>query len=293
MRSRHTSGPRVPSLEVTEPARLLEFLHARLPHKSRNALKSLLAHQAVTVDGTAVTRFDHPLEPGQRVAIGSVVRGRDSRGREIKVVFADDHLLVIDKPAGLLSVASDSEQERTARALLGGRGAVFTVHRLDREASGLMMYARSRRVATALQESWQQAVTERGYVAVVEGRVERDEGTVVSWLKQNRNFVVRSSAVPGDGQKAVTRYRVLRRGADCTLVEVQLETGRKNQIRVHMQELGHSILGDAKYGCSRNPLRRLALHARVLAFAHPVTGQPMRFETAIPKEFLRLFDRAT
>lgn len=292
MKSRRADGRRAVSLQVTESASLLEFLRARLAHKSRNALTSLLARGSVTVDGAVVTRFDHPLAPGQRVAVGAAARDGDGRGPEVTVVFEDAHVVVIEKPAGLLSVASDSERQRTARALLGGGGRIFTVHRLDREVSGLMLYAKSRDIQKALQDSWQESVLERGYVAVVDGRMARDEGTVTSWLSQNRNFVVHSSSVPGDGRKAVTRYRVLRRGVDCTLVEVRLETGRKNQIRVHMQDLGHGILGDAKYGCSRNPLRRLALHARVLAFAHPVTRRLMRFETPIPREFLRLFERS-
>ena len=283
-------------LEVTESAGLMEFLRARLPHKSRNNLKSLLTRGAVAVDGVTVTQFDHRLEPGQRVVIGSVQRalGRDAEQGppEIKVVFEDSAIIVIDKPAGLLSVASDSEREQTARALLRERGGrVFPVHRLDREASGLMLYARNPEAQKALQDAWQEAVTERGYVAVVEGRMAKDEGTITSWLKQNKNYVMYSSRTAGDGQKAVTRYRVLRRSAEHTLVEVHLETGRKNQIRVAMQDLGNCIVGDAKYGSTSDPLHRLALHARVLAFRHPATGETLRFETPVPAEFLRLFAR--
>ncbi len=192
-------------------------------------------------------------------------------------------------------MATDTEREQTARALLrereGPGGRVLPVHRLDREASGLMLYAKTSEVQKRLQDAWQEAVIERGYVAVVEGRMARDEGTVTSWLKQNKNFVMYSSRTAGDGQKAVTRYRVLKRSPEYTLVEVHLETGRKNQIRVAMQDLGNSIVGDAKYGSTRNPLRRLALHARVLAFTHPVTRSLLRFETPVPPDFLRLFER--
>jgi 23S rRNA pseudouridine1911/1915/1917 synthase len=287
MRSPRADRSRAISLQAAEPAPLLEFLRAKLPHKSRNSLKGLLARGAVAVDGATVTRFDHALRAGQRVVIGGGKPAAGPAAPAVRVVFEDEHLVVIDKPPGLLSVPSDSERVRTARASLGGRG-VFTVHRLDREASGLMLYAKSREVQKRLQDSWQEAVHERGYVAVVEGRLERDQGTVTSWLKQNRNFVVYSSRVPGDGQRAVTRYRVLRRSAGYTLVEAHLETGRKNQIRVAMQDLGHSIVGDAKYGSSGNPLRRLALHALALAFDHPVTGEKLRFETPVPPEFLRL-----
>ena len=275
----------------------MQFLLTRMPGKSRSTIKSLLAHRQVCVDNAVTTRFDHPLMPGQQVAVTrtKVLQGSSSKG--VKVVFEDPHLIVIEKRQGLLSIATDREKERTAFRILSDqakemdpKNLIFVVHRLDREASGLMMFARSREVQQTLQHAWQESVMERIYVAVVEGSVAKDQDTVTSWLKENRARVMFSSSTPGDGQKAITRYRVLARGCGFSLLEVKLDTGRKNQIRIHMKELGHSIVGDTKYGSSLNPLNRLCLHARVLAFRHPVTGGELRFETPMPPAFLRLVE---
>ena len=282
--------------EVAEQARLLEFLLARYPQLGRRAVKGLLARREVSVDGRVATRFDHPLAPGQRVQVGGAAGRTLARG--LRLVHEDEHLLVVDKPAGLLSVSAPSEREATAfgavrdyLAEASPRASLFTVHRLDRETSGLLLFAKSQRVQQALQERWQEDVLERGYVAVVEGVLEPREGTHVSWLRENRNLAVVSTRREGEGQKAVTRWRVLRPAADCSLVELELETGRRNQIRVHLRELGHPVVGDERYGSGRGPLRRLALHARVLAFRHPVSGETLRFETPIPPEFLGLLQR--
>ena len=219
-------------------------------------------------------------------------------GRGLKIVHEDAHLIVVEKPAGLLSMAADTERDITAYSLLSAhvkraspQNRIFIVHRLDRETSGLMMFAKSQAAQQALQEDWAEAVLERIYVAVVEGQLQEPEGTVTSWLKENKALVMRSSRTPNDGQKATTHFRVLQSNAVCSLVELRLETGRKNQIRVHMQDLGCSVVGDLKYGATQNPIRRLALQARVLAFRHPVTGEALRFEAPTPKEFLRLVQR--
>ena len=283
---------------VTEPSSLLPFLLARLPERSRTSVKALLSRRMVSVDNVVVTQFNHPLAAGQQVVIhraGEVVTGP---GRGLKIVHEDAHLIVVEKPAGLLSMATDLERDITAYSLLSAhvkkahpQNRVFIVHRLDRETSGLMMLARNQAVQQTLQGAWAESVLERIYVAVVEGRLAEPEGTVTSWLKENKALVMRSSRTPNDGQKATTHFRVLQANQGCSLVELRLETGRKNQIRVHMQDLGCSVVGDLKYGATQNPIGRLALHARVLAFRHPVTGEALRFETPIPPEFLRLAQR--
>jgi 23S rRNA pseudouridine1911/1915/1917 synthase len=255
--------------EVTEPGELLKFLIAKLPDRSRSSVKSLLANGMVLVNGETVTQFNHPLALGQEVGIGRAGRAGEGRGGGVNIVFEDAHLAVIDKRAD-------------------PRNRIFIVHRLDRETSGLMMFAKNPDIQRALQDTWQEAVLERTYAAVVEGRIESPHGTITSWLKEDRSLIMRSSPVPDDGQKAITHYRVLQSTKLYSLVELKLETGRKNQIRVHMQDLGHSIAGDKKYGATRNPIRRLGLHARVLAFRHPVTGKAMRFESPMPPEFARL-----
>ena len=151
------------------------------------------------------------------------------------------------------------------------------------------MFAKSREIQQILQNAWNKDVIERSYVVVVEGRVQQDQGSITSWLKENKARVMYSSPTPDDGQKAVTHYQVLKKNDEYSLLQVRLETGRKNQIRIHMKDLGHSIIGDKKYGATQNPVNRLGLHARVLVFRHPVTGEELRFETPTPKKFIRLF----
>lgn len=281
--------------DVTEDSELLKFLLAKMPERSRTSVKELLGRRQVLVDGEVITQFNQPLARGQRVEIGRMGDIRTSSSRDCKIVFEDADLIVIEKRAGLLSIATELEKEKTAYSLLSDhvkradpRNKIFVVHRLDRETSGLMMFAKNQAVQKALQDDWQEAVLERTYAAVLEGRVEQAEGTITSWLTESKSLIMRSSPTPNDGQKAITHYHVQRMSARYSLVEFQLETGRKNQIRVHAQTLGHSIVGDNKYGAKENPLRRLALHAKILVFRHPISGKAMRFESPTPKEFSRL-----
>jgi 23S rRNA pseudouridine1911/1915/1917 synthase len=283
-------------LTATRPAELMDFLLENLPGKRRTAVKSLLAHHQVSVDHKAVTQFNHPLEKGQQVTVTWTKVQQKSVLKGLKIVFEDPYLIVIDKAPGLLSIATEKERDRTAYRILSdsikkinARSRIFVVHRLDKDASGLMMFAKSKDVQGALQGAWTRDVLERTYVVAVEGSVEKDAGTVTSWLKENKVLTMISSPTPNGGQKAVTHYRALRRSRNYSLLEVELETGRKNQIRIHMKDLGHAIVGDKKYGALTNPMNRLALHARILAFKHPVTGEVLRFETPIPGPFLGLF----
>jgi 23S rRNA pseudouridine1911/1915/1917 synthase len=281
---------------VTEPTELLKFLYAQMPEKSRAAVKSLLERRQISVDGETVTQFNHQLSVGQMISIGRAAGAGPAARSGVKIIFEDAHLIVIEKRAGLLSIATEMEREKTAYSFLSehvkcadARSRIFVIHRLDRETSGLMMFAKSTTVQAALQGDWQESVLERIYAAVVEGRPTRTPGTITSWLKENKSLQMISSPTPNDGQKAVTHYHVMQNGSKkYSLMEITLETGRKNQIRVHMQDLGHSVVGDKKYGATQNPIGRLALHARVLAFRHPITGKTLRFESPVPKEFTTL-----
>ncbi len=281
--------------QVSEPAELMNFLIEKLPHQGRNNIKSLLSHRQVLVDGQAFSQYNHPLQIGQEVLINwSLVRDEDTI-KGLKIIYEDSAIIVIDKPAGLLSMASDNEKIFTAYhqltdyvRLTNPDNRIFIVHRLDRDTSGVMMFAKNEEVKHILQDAWQEIVVDRAYAAVVEGRVKQKEGTIRSWLKESKTRLMYSSSQPGDGLEAITNYKVLKAAAEYSLLEIRLETGRKNQIRVHMKELGHSIAGDKKYGASSNPLGRLGLHAHILAFYHPLSGELMRFETEIPKKFSRL-----
>ena len=282
---------------VLEEMLLMPFLIRQMPSKSRNNIKSLLAYKQVLVDGGIVTKFDHPLKPGQKVEINPERISKAEEAAAIKIVYEDHDIIVVDKPAGLLSVATESEKRATAYSMLSDHvkkqdrtHKIFIVHRLDRETSGLMVFAKNEEVKHQLQDSWDDAVTGRSYIAVVEGRVTEPEGMITSYLYEDKNFKMHSLQKPGKGQKAITRFTTLKAGKTWSLLKIDLETGRKNQIRVHMQEMGHCVAGDKKYGAVGNPLKRLGLHAQNLSFIHPVSKKEMSFESNVPKSFLRLVD---
>jgi 23S rRNA pseudouridine1911/1915/1917 synthase len=284
-------------LKVTEGIELMKFLLAQLPGKGRNHIKLLLAHRQISVDNEVITQFNYPLEVGQQVMVNWTKVQGESGLQGLKILFEDQYLIVIEKQSGLLSIATTKEKDQTAYSILSRhvkrenpKNGIFVVHRLDKDTSGVMMFAKNQDVQQVLQKSWKEIVIERSYVLVVEGTVTKEQGTITSWLKESKTLIMYSSPVPNEGQKAITHYQVLNKNNNFSLLEVELETGRKNQIRVHMQDLGHSVAGDKKYGAIKNPINRLALHARVLTFRHPVTGQEMHFETNIPKQFLTLFN---
>ncbi|MDQ0061006.1 RluA family pseudouridine synthase [Paenibacillus harenae] len=284
--------------DVDEPMELLPFLIKHIAGAGRNKIKSMLAHGQISVDGKPNTAYNFPLRPGSTVTLNKerIVEAPPLEG--MKIVHEDDDIIVIHKQAGLLSVSSTSgaENEVTAyRQLMAyvraynPKNRIFIVHRLDRDTSGLMLFARSEAVQQQLQNNWQETVQERMYVALVEGAVKQEQGTISSWLKESKTLKMYSSKYPNDGQHAVTHYKVIRSDRNFSLLEVHLETGRKNQIRVHMEEIGHPVVGDKKYGAHSKAIGRLGLHARVLAFHHPTTGELLRFETEIPKLFLKPF----
>lgn len=284
------------TLTVSEKGTLLPFLLTALSNMGRNKVKSLLTHGQVMVNDQVVTRHDHPLVQGQTVTILAMRKVSSDDLDGVQILFEDDDVLVIDKPAGLLSMGTDTEKEHTAYRILGDymrmknpKSRIFIVHRLDRDTSGVMMFAKRESVQQKLQNAWKDVVVERAYLAVVEGRVQQDTGTITSWLKESKTLIMYISRKEGDGQKAITHYEVLHRTGEYSLLKVQLETGRKNQIRVQMQSIGHPVVGDDRYGAIKDPLGRLGLHASVLSFHHPTTDKVMRFETDFPSAFLRVF----
>lgn len=283
-------------LKVTEPSELLSFLIAKLEGKSRNSIKSLLSHRQISVNYKIVTQFNHPLEAGQDVLVNFTPVQEDNRFFGLKIVFEDPYLVVIEKKSGLLSIGTDKEREKTAYTILSDqvkkenpRNKIFVIHRLDRETSGLMMFAKSMEIQDKVQKTWDETILDRIYVALVEGSVEKEEGTITSWLKESVALKMHSAPYDNGGQKAITHYKVLEKNKYFSLLEAKLETGRKNQIRVHMQDIGHPVVGDKKYGSKQNPIGRVGLHARVLAFVHPITGKIVRFETNVPRKFLTVF----
>jgi 23S rRNA pseudouridine1911/1915/1917 synthase len=290
-------SPAKPTLfTVTQPAELLTFLLEHLSSLGRNSVKSLLARGQVSVNDRAVTTYNFPLQPGHIVSIHKDKSLMEQPILGLSILHEDEDIIVIRKEAGLLSVAADQENEITAYRQLTAhvrkdnpRNRVFIVHRLDRDTSGVMVFAKSENVQQILQNSWQEMVKERYYTALVEGKVKKIEGTISSWLKESSTLKMYSSPYPNDGQHAVTHYRLVQTNGSFSLLDIHLETGRKNQIRVHMQDIGHPVVGDKKYGSKSKAINRLGLHARVLAFIHPTKGNLLRFETDIPKMFLNPF----
>jgi 23S rRNA pseudouridine1911/1915/1917 synthase len=280
---------------VSSRCELLPYLLSLPLGLSRKQAKDLLRFRAVTVSRVPAVRHDTPLEPGDVVTIaaGKQVPAPSLERHGLKIVYLDEDIVIVDKSAGLLSMGSEGEKERTAHRILNEHlkaltssqsQQAFVVHRLDRETSGLMMFARSRAVQATLQENWK-SVTKK-YLAVVEGVPAKAEGTLRDNLVESKSLRMRR--VDRGGALAITHYRVLRKGRENSLIELTLETGRKNQIRVQMAGLGHPIVGDRKYGATRDPARRLALHSCELKFRHPVSGAPMNFRSAMPTHLTEL-----
>jgi 23S rRNA pseudouridine1911/1915/1917 synthase len=284
------------SFTVNQPSGLMDFLIARMPDKSRNTIKSFLIHRQVTVDNHEVSKYNYALLPGQQVKI---IIGKKTeeiiKYHGLKILFEDAYIIVIDKEAGLLSIATEKERRQTAYFILTEHvrktkrnDRVYIVHRLDKDASGVMMFAKSVEMQEILQRNWEKAKVDRRYAALAEGKMENIEGTHISWLKESSALIMYSYNFDNGGQKAITHYKLIKGNNDYSLLEVKIDTGRKNQIRVHMKDLGHSIVGDKKYGATTNPIRRMGLHATSLAFQHPVTNKEMRFESPVPGSFMKL-----
>ena len=274
----------------------MEFLMKEMSGISRNRVKDLLAGHAIMVDRQLVTRYDFPLEVGQTVLVSRHKRSTELRNKYVKIIYEDKDIIVIEKSEGILSMASAPGQYCVKTILdeyFRGRHFPCTahvVHRLDRDTRGLMIYAKSLEARKILEENWHNIVFDRRYVAVLCGEMKQEGGTVHSWLKDNKAYVTYSSPVDNGGKEAITHYRRIATNRHYTLAEMRLETGRKNQIRVHMKDLGYPVAGDDKYGYGPCPLHRLALHAFRLYFYHPKTGELMKFETPYPTAFAKLFE---
>lgn len=287
-----------PARTVSKPSELLAYLFEAWPETKRKQVRAWLKFGSVAVNGKVVTQFDHALKPGDTVTIRpkGMAAPETKLAGGIRIRHEDADIIVIEKPAGLLSIASPSEEEKTAYAFLTdhvrqgnprGRERVWVVHRLDRETSGLMIFAKNEPAKVVLQNGWD--AVEKKYLAVVEGACDADAGKFDSHLDESNPLKVYPAKREGpETRRAVTRYRVTKKGKAATLVELTLETGRRHQIRVQLAEAGCPIVGDKKYGAQTNPIKRIALHATALRFIHPVTREEMRFDSALPGDLGQL-----
>ena len=286
---------------------LLEFL-LRKCNTSRNNVKSLLTRKQVLVNGSLVTQFDFPLAKDDEVKIAKTpVKGETAKAKapvkrqkkaappqEIRVIYEDKHFLAIDKPAGLLSVQSDKETECAYGYVLANLSAKdknarpFILHRIDKETSGVLVFAKDIKIHSMLKMHWNELITKREYVAVVEGVLEKKQDELVCFLKENANNLMYCTQDP-TGQKAVTKYRVEKENGVLSMLRVEIATGRKNQIRVQLKGIGHAVVGDDKYGSEKNPLGRLGLHASRLEFIHPISREMVVIHAAPPANFRNLF----
>lgn len=286
-------------IKVKEPAELLQFLEANQIRKSRNAIKSLLAHKQILVNGKLVTQYNFALNAGDTVRVmkhNQLQKRNKLKGLTIE--YEDDHLIVINKEAGILSVSTDKERVRTVYNVLNEHvkkkrktNRVFVLHRLDREVSGLMIFAKSEDIQVLYQKNWDKLVPLFTYVAVVEGSPEPPNGTVTSWLKEDKNFVMRASDTNNGGLESITHYKILKSNDQYSLLSFRLQTRRKNQVRAQMKQIGHPVAGDKKYGASGNPIKRIALHVQDMILTHPVSGQKLDFNAPVPKTMMQLITK--
>lgn len=273
---------------VKENEILIEFLKKMFSNLSKNSVKSLLHNEKVFVNGNMTTKYNYELN------IGDVVEIREKVAKNIDIIYEDKDIIVINKPSGLLTVATEKEKNKTAYHLVmeylkkkNKNNRIFIIHRLDKDTSGIIMFAKNERAKHLYQDNWNDIVKKRCYYAVIDGKMENKEGTIKSYLKENCNMVY--SVKDRSGKLAITEYKVLKERENISLLDINLKTGRKNQIRVHMKENKTPILGDLKYGEKSKLINRLALHAYKLELINPVTKKLLTFEINMPNEFKMLF----
>lgn len=273
---------------VKENEILIEFLKKTFSNLSKNSVKSLLHNEKVFVNGNMTTKYNYELN------VGDIVEIREKVAKNIDIIYEDKDIIVINKPSGLLTVATEKEKNKTAYHLVmeylkkkNKNNRIFIIHRLDKDTSGIIMFAKNERAKHLYQDNWNDIVKKRCYYAVIDGKMENKEGTIKSYLKENGNMVY--SVKDRSGKLAITEYKVLKERKNISLLDINLKTGRKNQIRVHMKENKTPILGDLKYGEKSKLINRLALHAYKLELVNPVTKKLLTFEVNMPNEFKTLF----
>ena len=277
--------------KVLEADELLPFIIKKMDGVSRTKAKNILSGGSVAVDNTTVTQHNFKLVPGMEVRIGKNHKLNSINSQWVKIVYEDQYLFVVEKRSGIICHSPNPEDE-TVQSILNQyleanhqKCHAHTIHRLDRDTSGLLLFAKDKKIALKFEEDWKKTVYDRRYVALVHGEMRKKEGTISSWLKDNAQYVTYSSKTDNGGKFAVTHYKLIKVSNGYSLVELRLDTGRKNQIRVHLQDIGFPVVGDPKYGDGDDKIGRLGLHAFKLCFIHPVTHEDLKFETPIPKSF--------
>lgn len=276
-------------IKVTKEDQVLNYLFENIKDQSRSKIRQLFKNKCVAVNGKVTSQFDDVVKPGDVISFRQFYKA-DSKSK-LSIIYEDKDFVVIDKPSGLLSVTAKGEKSNTAYNMVSDyvklrnkRAKIFVLHRLDKDTSGVLVFAKNERLKNRMQNDWNNIVTKRGYVAICEGKMKKGKAKIQSYLKENKEYMVYSTQ-DRSGDLAITNYNVKKSGAKFSYVELFLETGKKNQIRVHMSDLGHPITGDKKYYSKTNLIKRLALHAHVFEFRHPETLKLMTFEAEVPSIF--------
>ncbi|MBO5053615.1 MAG: RluA family pseudouridine synthase [Muribaculaceae bacterium] len=283
---------RVANIDTT----LMDILMTAFGDVRRTTVKAWMKYGQVMAGSEIVTAFNHPIPAGTEVKVNISRPWQTLSHPRLKIVYEDDDIIIVNKGYGLLSVATDNKKQLTAYSILrdyvkrvNPANKIFIVHRLDQHTSGLMLFAKSIQAKDAMQHNWNNMVLDRRYAAIVEGRLEQDSGTIDTFLAENtRHLMYVADEKAPDAKRAVTRWTAVRSRSGYTLMDINLDTGRKNQIRAHMQHIGHPIAGDRRYGAKTSPAHRLCLHARTLRFIHPITRQDMNFSLPLPASFNKI-----
>ena len=278
-------------LIVQEDTTLLKYLLNNINNKSKNNIKTFLTKGNVLVNNRVITKHDYPLKKSDHIIVR--MSNINNKIKNVNIIYEDNDFIVVNKPSGLLSVATNKEKKNTLYHLVrehikqnNKKDKIFIVHRLDKDTSGIVLFAKSEKIKSILQDNWNKLV-ERKYLAVVEGRIEKESDTITSYLKETKELFVYSAK---DGKFASTSYKRLKQNKKYSLLEIKINTGRKNQIRVHLSDINHPIVGDTKYKAKTNPLKRLCLHAYSIKFVNPVNKKQYYFKTEDPKDILNLIN---
>lgn len=275
---------------VKEDSELLNYLYIVMKDMSKKKIKSLLKYKNIIVNNKEVTKFDYNLKKGDLISIKEY-QGHKVENNNIDIIYEDKDIIVVNKKSGLLTIATDKEKEMTLYRYVSDyvktinkKNNIYIIHRLDKDTSGIVMFAKNEKIKKIYQDNWNDLVKLRSYIAIVEGKLEKKEGIIKSYLKENKNNLVYSTK-DKSGKLAITNYKVLKENNEYSMLEVLIDTGRKNQIRVHMKDIKHPIIGDKKYDSKMNPINRLGLHANKLVIINPQSKKVMTFETNIPRKF--------
>lgn len=297
--SRKEGNNKIVTFHSKEESPLFDFVFKKIGSMSKTAIKGVLSRGQVFVNDQVRTQFDYVVKPGDVVAVDFAKAGTGLKSSKVSVLFEDDAIIVVNKSEGVLSVATDRQEDYTAFRVVmnhlkkqNKNNKLYVVHRLDRETSGVLIFAKQKDVQMLMQKNWQRDVKSKIYYAIVEGEVEKDQDEIHTWLNEDqKSKKVYSSDFDNGGMESVTKYEVVKRLKGYTFLKVHLLTGRKNQIRVHMQSIGHPIIGDKKYGGSTSPIGRVGLHAASLTLRHPLTTKLMTFEAELPEKMVNFVNR--